>query len=130
MNRFIAMAMSVFLLLTTAQADDAVWTSDRGLFDVSYTTELEPLQINVLHSWTLHLEDAGGAPILGATIEADGGMPQHDHGLPTRPRITKELGNGDYQLDGIRFHMRGDWELTFTVEAEGKTDTVVVKVTL
>jgi hypothetical protein len=57
-------------------------------------------------------------------------MPQHDHGLPTRPRITKELGNGDYQLDGIRFHMRGDWELTFTVEAEGKTDTVVVKVTL
>jgi hypothetical protein len=57
-------------------------------------------------------------------------MPEHDHGVSTRPRITNELGNGDYQLDGIRFHMRGDWELTFTIEAEGKTDTVVVKVTL
>lgn len=130
MNRFIAMAMSVFLLLTTAHADDAVWTSERGLFDVTIESELEPLQINVLHGWTLHLEDAGGTPILGATIEADGGMPEHDHGLPTRPRITNELGNGDYQLDGIRFHMRGDWELTFTIEAEGKTDTVVVKITL
>jgi len=120
----------LFLLLASAQAEDAAWVSSRGLFEVSYQSKLEPLQINTLHAWVLHIEDASGEPVLGAVIEANGGMPKHDHGLPTRPRVTAELGNGDYQLDGLRFHMRGDWDLTLSIAAEGKTDTVVVKVTL
>jgi hypothetical protein len=106
------------------------WTSKRGLFIVSYQSELEPLQINQLHSWLLHLENPNGVPINDAKIEVDGGMPEHDHGLATRPRVTAAPGEGDYQLDGLRFHMHGDWELLLTIVADGKTDTVVVNVTL
>jgi major membrane immunogen (membrane-anchored lipoprotein) len=129
-KRALVVTVSLFLLLTNVQADDVSWTSNRGLFDVTYESELEPLQINVLHSWIVHLEDADGMPVLGAKIEADGGMPEHDHGLPTRPRITQELGDGDYRLEGLRFHMRGDWEVVLTITVDAKTDVVVVTVVL
>jgi hypothetical protein len=118
------------LLLASAQADETTWTSQRGLFVVSYQSELLPLQINKLHAWVLHIEDANGNPVTGAHIEASGGMPVHDHGLPTYPRVTEELGEGDYRLDGMRFHMTGAWEITITIVADGKTDAVVVTVTL
>lgn len=105
-------------------------TSQRGLFTVSYESELEPLQINQLHAWVLHLENAQGEAVTGATIDVDGGMPEHDHGLATRPRVTAELGDGAYRLEGLRFHMRGNWELQLTIVAGGKTDSAVLKFTL
>ena len=126
MKRSITALVLVSILLGSAQAGEQSWTSSRGLFEIAYTSELEPPEINVLHSWVLHLEDAGGEPVLGAAINVSGGMPAHDHGLATRPRVTAELGGGLYQLDGLRFHMRGEWELTFTIEAEGRTDSVKV----
>lgn len=129
MNKLVFTAIFC-LLLSNAQAEDSSWLSSRGLFEVSYESELEPLQINTLHAWVLHIEDASGKPVLGAAIEASGGMPKHDHGLPTRPRVTAELGDGNYQLEGLRFHMRGEWELTITISVDGKTDSAVVIVSL
>jgi len=118
------------LLAASTHADDASWISQRGMFVVSYQSELEPLQINRLHAWILHIEDAAGKPVPGAHIEVSGGMPAHNHGLPTIPRVTKELPGGDYRLDGLRFHMAGNWELTVSIAAAGKTDVVVIKVSL
>jgi hypothetical protein len=118
------------LLFAGAQADESSWTSQRGLYVVSYQSELVPLQINKLHAWVLHIEDANGNPVVGAHLEASGGMPVHDHGLPTYPRVTEEPGNGNYRLDGMRFHMSGVWEITINIIDDGKTDTVVVAVTL
>jgi hypothetical protein len=45
--------------------------------------------------------------------------------LPTRPRVTSELGDGDYRLDGMRFHMHGYWEIEVTV-VTGQGSTVIV----
>ena len=36
-------------------------------------------------------------------------MPQHGHGLPTRPRVTRSLGEGIYEIEGVRFNMGGWW---------------------
>lgn len=123
-------ALALCLLLASVQADDAQWSSQRGLFVVSYQSELVPLQINKLHAWVLHIEDTNGNPVIGAHIEASGGMPAHDHGLPTYPRVTDELGDGDYRLDGMRFHMSGVWEITISISADDQSDAVVVSVTL
>jgi hypothetical protein len=79
-----------------------------------------------MHSWILHIETETGVPVEGATVEVDGGMPEHNHGLPTKPRVTEELGGGDYKLDGLRFHMSGYWEILVTVT----TDAGVSKVTI
>jgi len=113
----------------TVAESQTEWQSARGVYTVTVTSSLEPIEINQMHSWTLHIT-ADGEPVSDAVLAVEGGMPKHDHGLPTRPRITEELGEGDYQLGGMRFHMRGDWEVSIEIKAAGKTDTVVVMLTL
>lgn len=113
-----------------AAADETSWTSQRELFVVNYQSELQPVQINKLHAWIIHIENAAGEPVEAAAIEATGGMPLHDHGLPTRPRVTEELGNGDYRLQGMRFHMTGAWEITLLIRAGETEDTVVISLKL
>ncbi len=97
---------------------------------VTYSTPDGPVEINRMHSWVLHVATSNGEPVIGAEIEVDGGMPAHDHGLPTRPRVTREIGDGDYQLDGVRFHMGGYWEIVVSVTTEAGTETVVIPLTL
>jgi len=57
-------------------------------------------------------------------------MPEHDHGLPTIPRVTEELGGGDYKLDGLRFHMSGYWEVIVTVTTDSGVSTVTIPLQL
>ena len=116
-----ALLLGVLLLPQPASADD---------FVVTYTSVDGPPQINRMHSWILHVETAAGDPVEGAQIEVDGGMPAHDHGLPTRPRVTEDLGGGDYRLDGVRFHMGGYWEMVITIKSDASTGTVVLSLTL
>ena len=106
------------------------WISRDGLYSLSFTSELTPIVINRIHRWTLHLEAADGEPVEGAEIAVEGGMPEHDHGLPTSPRVTRELGDGDYLLEGVRFHMNGDWEITVSIDAVQGSDTVVIRLDL
>jgi len=117
-------------LLGSVVADDTDWVSQNGLFVVRYQGEPEPPQINTLSTWQLHIEDAAGKVVTGASVAVSGGMPLHNHGLPTRPRVTAELGDGDYRLDGMRFHMAGSWEIKLNITVDGATDTVVIKLTL
>jgi hypothetical protein len=83
-----------------------------------------------MHSWILHIETADGEPVTGADIEVSGGMPAHNHGLPTSPRVTEELGDGDYRLDGLRFHMGGYWEVVVTVITDDTESVVVIPLQL
>jgi hypothetical protein len=98
--------------------------SDKGLFNVSYTASTGTVPVNQMHQWTLHVESADGKPVENATIGVDGDMPQHGHGLPTSPRVTKYLGNGDYLVDGMKFQMGGWWLMDFTIRSNDQTDAV------
>ena len=82
---------------------------------VTYSTPEGAIEINRIHSWILHIATADGEPVTGADVSVSGGMPQHDHGLPTRPRVTREIGAGNYRLEGVRFHMSGSWEIVVTI---------------
>jgi len=97
---------------------------------VTYTTPEGDIRINTMHSWILHIETADGEPVTGADIEVSGGMPAHNHGLPTSPRVTEELGDGDYRLDGLRFHMGGYWEVVVTVITDDTESVVVIPLQL
>ena len=98
--------------------------SNQGLYQVSYTPEGGPLAINQMHQWTIHVATPNGEPVIDAAITVDGGMPQHGHGLPTEPQVTKNLGNGDYLVEGLKFQMSGWWVVDFTIDAHGQRDTV------
>jgi len=97
---------------------------------VTYTTPDGDLAINQMHSWILHIEDEDGLEIEGAIVDVAGGMPEHDHGLPTKPRVTEELGGGDYRLDGMRFHMKGYWEIVVSVTTDAGQFNVTIALQL
>ena len=98
--------------------------SENGLFRVSYVSSQDIVPVNQMHQWTLHVETADGQPVENATIAVDGDMPEHGHGLPTRPQVTEYLGNGDYLVEGMKFQMGGWWVMDFTITANSHTDAV------
>lgn len=98
--------------------------TENGIFQVTATSRLDPVVINEIHNWVLHIETADGTPVEGAEIAIDGGMPAHNHGFPTTPQVTDNLGNGDYLVEGVRFNMTGGWVIDLTISAAGQTDSV------
>jgi hypothetical protein len=97
---------------------------------VRYAGDLQPPAINRIHGGVLHLETRTGEAVADARLTIAGGMPEHDHGLPTQPRVTGYLGDGNYRVEGLRYHMHGAWELVITIDAQGKRDTVVIPLQL
>jgi hypothetical protein len=104
--------------------------SDNGLYTVSYRSEMDPPSINQIHAWVLRVETAGGEPVEQAIIRVQGAMPDHGHGLPTQPKVTQELGGGEYRVEGVKYSMTGWWTMTFEISAAGQTDTVTFNLIL
>jgi hypothetical protein len=98
--------------------------SAQGLYQVALVPPAQPPAINQLHSWKVRLATADGSPVHGARFLVDGGMPQHGHGLPTQPRVTRELESGTYALDGMKFSMTGWWEVKLAIEGPQGSDKV------
>jgi hypothetical protein len=98
-----------------------------------YVATLEParpLRPRQMQTVRVTLRDAEGLAIDDALISIDGGMPQHGHGLPTRPRVTKALGDGTYEIEGVRFNMGGWWEFTLAIAGARGADTVTFNLNL
>jgi hypothetical protein len=96
--------------------------SGRDRFRVSIRSNVDPLPLSRIHSWTVHIETPEGLAVEDAQIGVYGGMPAHKHGLPTKPRLTEYLGEGDYLIDGVKFSMPGQWELILIITVDGKRD--------
>jgi hypothetical protein len=126
MRLLLALLLSVTSLPALAQGQ--VLRSD-GL-QVELRSQVQPPPLNQMHSWLITLRNADGAPLDGARIRVEGGMPAHDHGLATRPEVTAEQGEGRYLLEGVRFHMAGEWLLQLQIEHGGQLYHVDVAVQL
>ncbi len=126
MRLLLALLLSVTSLPALAQGQ--VLRSD-GL-QVELRSQVQPPPLNQMHSWLITLRNADGAPLDGALIRVEGGMPAHDHGLATRPEVTAEQGQGRYLLEGVRFHMAGEWLLQLQIEHGGQVYHVDVAVQL
>jgi hypothetical protein len=90
----------------------------------------QPLRPRRMQTVRVAITDATGTPVNDATIQIDGGMPEHGHGLPTRPRMTRALGNGLYEIEGVRFNMGGWWEFTLAINAPSGFDIVTFNLAL
>jgi hypothetical protein len=107
-----------------------VKASARGLYRVAVRPASGSIPLNRMHRWTFHLETADGQPVDRATITVDGGMPQHGHGLPTKPRVTNDLGNGDHLVEGMKFSMTGWWVVKFAISSTAGVDSVTFNLSL
>ena len=91
---------------------------------------VQPIRVRRMQTMRLSVADAAGRPIEGATIAVDGGMPEHGHGLPTQPKVTRSLGAGVYEVEGVKFNMGGWWEVKFAIAAGASADTVTFNLDL
>jgi len=111
-------------------AGDTQCVSASCRYRVGNSSDLQPLAINLIHSWVLHIETTEGDPVIGADIAIAGGLPEHDHGLASSPRATEELGGGDYRVEGLRFHMPGRWEIVVSLHIGPDRDRCTLSLVL
>lgn len=115
-------------LFTTSVPDDLDLSmaklSNAGLYRATLSPDAMPVTVRKMHVWTVTLLTGDGAPVTQAGIEISGGMPQHGHGLPTTPQVTRNLGNGRYLIEGVKFNMRGWWTFELAVDGEDGADVV------
>lgn len=98
--------------------------SERGHFLVSYRAEHPPIKLNDSHTWLLTVATPDDTPVTGAQVIVTGGMPAHNHGLPTQPQVLTGAAPGEYRVEGMRFQMPGEWIVTVAITSGTVTDQV------
>lgn len=104
--------------------------TEGGLFVATLAPANGAVRQGELQSWMLTLKTPSGAPVENAAIDISGGMPQHNHGLPTSPQVADYLGQGRYRIDGVKFTMSGWWQLHLSISAAAGSDAVVFNIAL
>ena len=104
-------------------------TSAEGRY-VATLEPVAPLRTRKMQTIRLVVRSADGRAVEDAQVAIDGGMPQHGHGLPTRPRVTRHLGGGVYEIEGVRFSMGGWWVFSLAITGANGTDTVTFNLAL
>jgi len=96
-----------------APAPASLQLSEAGRYRVSLRPRSGEIPLRSFHAWVFHVETLDGGFFVPARLAVDGGMPQHKHGFATAPRVTKALGDGDFLVEGVKFHMAGEWLIRF-----------------
>lgn len=105
-------------------------TSEGGRYVATIIPAGDSIPKGKLQQWTLRVVAIDSAPVGPATITVDGGMPQHGHGLPTKPVVTGPLESGDYLVEGLKFNMGGWWVVKFRIMTPASADSVVFNLNL
>ena len=119
---------AIFLLAACASAPAPVldWSLDKqtkeGKFRVALISPDPEPPLQQIHAWSIRLMRPDGTPIEKGLVYLNGGMPDHGHGLPTRPMTVGEIAPGVYRVEGVKFNMPGRWELIVAIQANGTED--------
>jgi len=114
--RTMVLAVLALVAGSPALAQPVTIHSEAGRFTlrISGLARSEPL--NRLHGFDLALETADGRPLAGASIALAGRRNTSPNPLPTSPRVAPVADEGRYRVEGLRFHMPGEWRLVFDIE--------------
>ena len=125
--------MSGCMIFMKAPSDPSAYATTQSSaaqkYRASFATR-ESIRVGKLQSWTIEVTTADGAPVDSAKITVDGGMPQHGHGLPTKPVVTQALGEGKHLVEGMKFNMGGWWVVKFEIDGANGKDVVTFNLKL
>jgi hypothetical protein len=128
-RKFITATLAIALGACASQPTDLDLSLRHPSTQGRYMVQVEPPavapEINQIHAWRIRLSSPSGTPVRNARIAVGGGMPQHGHGLPTRPQVTREVADGTYLMEGMKFSMTGWWEIKLAIQAAEGSDTAV-----
>jgi hypothetical protein len=104
-------------------------TSAAQMYRATFTPA-ETIKVGQMQQWSIQVTTADGTPVDSAQISIDGGMPQHGHGLPTKPLVTTHLGGGKHVIEGMKFNMGGWWVVKLTIDGAKGFDVVTFNLKL
>ncbi len=102
--------------------------SQKGLFKVSLRGITKTAPFNKMHHWHIRLATRQGKVISGARIEVSGKTLDHDHSLPTSPKVDEENERGHYLLEGVKFDRQGRWQLKLNISTQVGHDTALFNI--
>jgi len=102
-------------------AGTTAWPATKTTVGGAFSVTVEPSKGEI--RWNEHFslnlaikpEKPGRGP-LKVLVDAD--MPAHKHGMNTQAELV-EIGESQYRVDGMLFHMKGDWVITVEVTGGG-----------
>ena len=121
--------ISIFLFSTYASSESihpVLETVSQNGYIIKIFSEVTPININVIHNWSIDIRDSKDNLIDDLIITVNGGMPLHSHGLPTSPKVVNQSSTGSYKLEGIKFHMAGKWEIIMELKKDNLIDVAKV----
>lgn len=128
----LALTVAAFAFTACATPSDLDLSLQHASRDGRFLVRMEPPAsgpaVGQMHAWQVRVATPEGAPVSQARLTFDGGMPQHGHGFPTKPRVTRELSPGVYALEGMKFSMTGWWDMRLAIAAGDVSDTAVFNV--
>ena len=110
----------------------AVQSTQVGRYRVGLDFQPDPPPLGELFTVTTSVAMPDGTPLETGVVPLDARMPQHDHGMETRPRVRAgdcdddgkcRHPGGRYVTDGFKFHMSGAWTVLMTVDGPGGPDS-------
>ena len=96
--------------------------SSGGYFSATYQLDGACPPMNKIHRWVISLRDRSGNPMSGVELVVVADMPEHLHGMTTRPTVSELSTAGTYEAKGMNFHMPGWWKVTLDASRGGGRD--------
>jgi hypothetical protein len=98
-------------------------TTQTGYYDVDVTFDPRVPAAGELFTVTAVVHEKDGRPMERGKVTLDARMPQHGHGMETKPVQDEGTCTGDvcthpggrYRAEGFKFHMPGAWTVTIDV---------------
>lgn len=103
--------------------------SNAGTYRVEYRTRPEPIPLNAPFEIDVRVSADSPAAMDDLSLDVDGYMPDHLHGMSRRPAV-EDLGQGRFSVNGMLFHMPGDWQLFFDFSHGAATERAQFDVVL
>lgn len=96
-------------------------------YRVSYQPVTDPIPLNAHFRLTVNLQElkTSRAPQSPVLISAEADMPEHNHGMQVTPEVVP-LGQGQYEVKGLLFHMAGYWELKLSLQPESGAEETAI----
>lgn len=91
------------------------------VYSERYMLALRPdplrLEVGLPFSLIMNVCTKRGEP--AELVGVDATMPEHKHGMNYATTL-KAMGEGRYRVEGLLFHMPGNWEVAFDVRSGGE----------